>query len=337
MSSMQETRHIYLKAILIYIAFGVSMTWASNKAVRNLIDKGDYSGAYNLLLEENSKTPDDAETLYLLGICAESGNMASLYLKDYLQKYPDGEHAPEARRLLMDYYSSAGLLITAGSLLENTASERSPKPHTLYNSALYKQQLGQYDQAIDLFRKVRNVADDEYKLWAELGISDCRLSQDKPESALSGYKDLAENYPNSKVFPFALVGISEAYRRMGNIDKSKVFYDLYREKYEMAPRNIEIEAALFENQNDDNDRELRSLIDIEYYVQVGVFARKSNASTCMKKFRNMRYSARMSDFRDSGRTFYRVLVGPYQDQAEAQREKSKLEKSQAEKYTIYVQ
>lgn len=302
-----------------------------------MIAAGDYAGAYDLLLDENSKLPDDAETLFLMGQCAQSGNMSSLYLKDYLQKYPDGEYSAEARRLLMDYYSSAGLLITAGSLFDNPETSPSPSSMDIYSTALYKQQLGEYSDAIRLFREVANSDNSELRLWAELGRSDCMLLSGDHNSALSGYKKLVDKYSDSDVFPFALVGISETYRRMGDIEKSRTFYELYREKYEMAPRNIEIEAALFEKEPDNKDQKLKSLIDIEYYIQVGVFARKSNASTCLRKFRNMRYQTRMVDFRDNGRTFYRVIVGPYGSEAEASREKARLEQSQGEKYSVFIQ
>jgi tetratricopeptide (TPR) repeat protein len=301
------------------------------------MDNGDYSKAYNLLLEEISKHPDDAETIYLLGLCSQSGNRSSLYLKDYIQKFPDGEHAGEVLGLLIDYYSSSGLLITAGSIFENTDEEKFSSPLNLYKAALYKQQLGEYQNAIDIFKKAANSGDREIKIWAELGLADCYLSEDNYNTALAGYKRLVEDYPESAVFPFALIGISETYRRQGEIDKSKTFYELYRERFEESPRNIEIEAALIENQDSGNDRKLQTLIKVDYYVQVGVFARQSNAETCLKKFRNLRHTARMTDFRDGGKKFHRVVIGPYGSESEARDIKTELERSQGEKYTLFIQ
>ncbi len=337
MSRMQKFRHIYIACIhfCLFIAFSASR--ASNPAVMARIDNGDYSGAYNMLLEENSKHPDDAEILFLLGMCAQSGNMSSLYLKDYIQKYPEGDYAMDARGLLMDYYSSAGLLITAGSLFETADSDRAMSSSDIYKSALYKQQLGEYENAVEQYQKAMETNDFEVKIWAELGLSDCLLSKGDYNSALSGYKKLIDKYPESSVFPFALVGISETYRRLGDIDKSGVFYELYRERFENAPRIIEIEAALLEKRSVGNEQQLKSLIDVEYYIQVGVFARKSNANTCLKKFRNLRHSTRIVDFREGGKTFYRVIVGPYSSETDAQREKTGLEHSQGEKYILFIQ
>jgi tetratricopeptide (TPR) repeat protein len=315
----------------------VTTAIGSNKDITALISSGDYSGAYNLLLEENSKHPDDAEILFLLGKCAQSGNIASLYLKDYLQKFPDGEYAQAAQSLLMQYYSSSGMLITAGSLYKTPGSNHSVSATDLYKSALYNQQLGEYDQAEARYRDVINSSDFDLKIWAELGMSDCLLLRGDHDSALSGYKKLIDRYPDSPVFPYALVGVSETYRRLGDIDKSKVFYELYRERYEKAPRNIEIEAALLEKRSGGSEQQIKSLIDIDYYIQVGVFAKKSNAQTCLKKFRNLRYSARIIDFREGGKAFYRVIVGPYANETMALREKEELERSQGEKYILLIQ
>lgn len=337
MSEMQKIRRVFVDCILFCMYIGYCVSAASNQAALALIDEGDYLSAYNMLLDENSKHPDDAETLFLLGKCAQSGNIASLYLKDYLQKYPREDNAVDALVLLTDYYSSAGLLITAGSLFETSHSAADMSSSDLYKSALYKQQLGEYPNAMERYGKVMETGDSEIIVWAELGLADCLLLKGDYDPALSGYKKLIDKYSESPVFPFALVGISETYRRLGDTDKSAVFYQLYRERFEMAPRNIEIEAALLEERSIGNEQQLKSLIDVDYYIQVGIFARKSNANTCLKKFRNLRYSARITDFHEGGKTFYRVIVGPYSSEKEAQREKRGLEQTQGEKYILFIQ
>jgi tetratricopeptide (TPR) repeat protein len=310
---------------------------AANRVIETYMGNGDYGKAYNLLLEEISKHPDDAEIIYRLGLCSQSGNRSSLYLKDYMQKFPDGKHAGEVLGLLIDYYSSSGLLITAGSIFENTDEEKFSSPLNLYKAALYKQQLGEYQSAINIFKKAANSGDEEIRSWAELGLADCHLSEENYNTALAGYKRLVEDYRDSDIFPFALIGISETYRRQGDIDKSKAFYELYRERFEESPRNIEIEAALIDNQDSGNDRKLQTLINVDYYVQVGVFARQSNAESCLKKFRNLRYTARMTDFRDGGKKFHRVVIGPFGSESEAREVKTGLERSQGEKYSLFIQ
>ena len=337
MSQMQYLRRIFIGDIPFCLLIGLSAPMAADQAIQTDINNGDYVKAYDLLLDEIDKHPDDAEALFLLGLCAGSGNMSSLYLKDYIQKYPGGKHISDARGLLIDYYSSSGLLITAGALLETADSSEFSSPSSFYKAALYKQQLGDYDGAAEIYRRLADAADRELTIWAILGLSDCSLLLGNYDSALSGYKRLIEQFPESSAFPFALIGISEAYRRLDDLEKSSVYYNLYRERFGSSPRNIEIEAALSEEIPDRDDKKLQSLIDVEYYVQVGVFARQSNAQTCLKKFRNLRYKTRMVDFRDSGKVFYRVMVGPYATEAEARKIKTELEQSQGEKYTLFIQ
>jgi tetratricopeptide (TPR) repeat protein len=322
MFQMQQLGNVRIKYIFLCLLISVSVSMAANRVIETYIGNGDYSKAYNLLLEEISKHPDDAETIYLLGLCSQSGNRSSLYLKDYMQKFPNGKHAGEVLGLLIDYYSSSGLLITAGSIFENTDEEKFSSPLNLYKAALYKQQLGEYHSAIDIFNKAANSGDDEIKGWAELGLADCRLSQDNYNTALASYKRLVEEYRDSDIFP---------------LDKSKVFYDLYRERFEESPRNIEIEAALIDKKTPGNNHKLQTLIDVDYYVQVGVFARQSNAETCLKKFRNLRYAARMTDFRDGGKSFHRVVIGPFGSESQAREVKTELERTQGEKYTLFIQ
>jgi tetratricopeptide (TPR) repeat protein len=310
---------------------------AASRDIQSYIDAGDYNTAYSELLDDYGKRPDDPRILFHLGLCAPSGNMSSVYLKDFLQKHANSDFAPEAMGLLMDYYSSAGLLITAGNLTESVNSDEFASPAFQYKAALYKQHLGKYKLASKIYGDLERSKDPEYSIWAQLGLSDCSLLQGDYNSALSGYKNLVDKSSDSPVFPFALIGISETYRRLGDIDKAQVFYELYREKFESSPRDIEIEAAMAEKRSSGDESRLHSLIDVDYYIQVGVFARKSNAEICLKEFRNLRYSARMVDFREGGKLFYRVLVGPYGSESEAQNAKNDLERSRGEKYTLFIQ
>lgn len=330
---MQYYRRLYLISIILC---GLLILPAWGKDIQSYIDVGDYNSAYSELLDDLSRKPDDPRILFQLGLYAPSGNMSSMYLKDYLQKYSNSDFAPEARGLLMDYYSAAGLLITAGNINGDVESEDFSSAAFQYKAALYKQHLGKYNLASKIYRDLITSGDTQYSIWARLGLADCSLLEGDNKSALSGYKDLVDRSQDSPAFPFALIGISETYKRMGDIDRAQVFYELYRDKFELSPRDIEIEAAMAERRSSDDEGKLRDLIDVDYYVQVGIFARKSNAETCLKQFRNLRYATRMFDFRENGKQFYRVLVGPYGSESEARGAKNKLERSQGEKYSLFI-
>lgn len=337
LSKMLQSWRVFIAFSLLLVLLLTSTSHSLETEIENSLNNGDYSIAYTRLLEHISKNPGDPDCLYYLGVSASSGNMSSLYLKDYLQKYPDGEHVNSALELLMDYYSAAGMLITASKLNNNPGNENPGLIENRYKMALNKQLMGEYSSSKDLFQEVSDIGQAGISDWARLGIADCLLLMEKHDKALLAYKNQVDTNPKSPVFPFALIGISEAYRNLGNIEKAGVFYELYKDRFENSPGNPEIEAALLEGRASENSKKLHTLIDVDYYIQVGVFARKSNATTCLKNFRNARYRTRMISFRENDKTFYRIIIGPYGNKSKAKKEKSRLEQSQGEVYTIFIQ
>lgn len=314
-----------------------SALYSPDPEINALLDAGDYNSAYRLLLDEAEKRPDDELNICLLGMTAADGKRSSLYLKEYLQKYPGGENAFLVRRNLLDYYAASGLRITAGRLYGENLADNASGPGDLYRIAVVKQGLGEYDTAARLYRDVIEKASGELEIWARLGVADCGLLNGDLQTASRDYMSIIDRFADSPPLPFALVGLSETFRRQGKLDEARAYYELYREKFELAPGSMEIEAALVETRKDPSDKAIQSLLDIEYFVQVGVFAHESNAAVCLKKFRNLGYRSRMEEFSEGGRTFFRVMVGPYQSEKSALTEKDKLERAQGEKYLIILE
>jgi tetratricopeptide (TPR) repeat protein len=314
-----------------------SALYSPDPEINALLNAGDYGSAYRLLLDEAEKRPDDELNICLLGMTASAGKRSSLYLKEYLQKYPGGEDAALVRRNLLDYYAASGLRITAGRLYGENPADDVGSPEDLYRIAVVKQELGEYDTAVRLFRDVAEKASGELEIWARLGAADCSLLNGDLQTAGREYLSLIDRFADSPPLPFALIGLSETFRRQGRLDEARTYYELYREKFELAPGSMEIEAALVETGNDPSDEAIQSLLDIEYFVQVGIFAHESNATVCLKKFRNLGYRSRMEEFNEGGRAFFKVMVGPYQSEKEALTEKVMLERSQGEKYLIILQ
>jgi tetratricopeptide (TPR) repeat protein len=334
---MRKPGIIHLTTIILSVLIFTDVSWAVNEDISGLIDSGDYESAYRKLLDELDLKPDDESILYLLGVTAPSGSRSSLFLKEYLQKHADGSNSERIRRQLLDYYAAAGLNITAGRLFSGISAGDLDNTQDIYRIAIIKQRLGLYDEAGGLFRSALARSGDELAAWCQLGLADCDLLAERYGSAAERYADLIDRYPDSPTFPYSLVGLSETYRRMGDIDKSSVYYQLYRERFELAPGFEEIEAALMDDDSSISDGDLQSILGIEYYIQVGVFAKKNNAKRCVKQFRNSGYRSRMEKFEQNGRSFYRALIGPYGDEKSARREKDKLEKKQGEEYQVIIQ
>jgi tetratricopeptide (TPR) repeat protein len=323
--------------VLILALVFQSAVYSTSPEINGLLKSGDYDSAYRMLLDQAEKTPDDEANIWLLGMTAPEGNRSSLYLKEYLQKFPDGQDAPLVRRSLLDYYAASGLRITAGRLYDRDPSGQVNGPEDEYRIAVIRQGLGDYDTAAKLYEDVVREASGELLVWGRLGLADCSLLNGDLENAKQEYMSVLDKYSDSSPMPFALIGLSETFRRQGRLDEARTYYELYREKFELAPGSMEIEAALGEAHQDRTDDAIQSLLDVAYFVQVGVFAHESNATVCLKKFRTLGYRSRLQEFDDGGRTFFRVMVGPYQSEKKATREKEKLEKSQGEKYLIILQ
>lgn len=338
---MRKSGIIYLILALLPINISLPDALAGPK-VDKLIESGDFETAYDILLDDSDNRPSDELNLYLLGLTAPNGNRSSLFLKEYLQKFTNGPHAPAVRRQLLDYYQAAGLQITAGRLYSDFPGNLEIAPdgrvsaQDLYRAAVVNQQLGHFEEAVVYYRKAIDSKDGGLIEWCEIGLADCALLKGDYGAAEDGYKELIDKYPDSPSFPFSLIGLSETYRRMGDLDRSTTYYQLYSERYESSPGAEEIEAAILEKETETRGDDLPSMLNADYFVQVGVFAKKDNAKRCIRKFRNLGYRSRMDSFEQNGKTFYKALIGPYDSENSARREKTKLEKSQGEEYLIVL-
>ena len=74
-----------------------------------------------------------------------------------------------------------------------------------------------------------------------------------------------------------------------------------------------------------------------YYVQAGAYARTEEAEQQRAKLAMMGYTAKVTEREQSGRTVYRVRLGPYNTQAEADAAKTKLATGGVESALVRVQ
>lgn len=335
MRRLRESWFVYPALAAVIAIISPDRLVAQTDRIDRLMEAGNYETAYQSLLDELDREPDNESILYSLGFCASRGSRSSLFLKEYLQKFSDGPGVARVRGRLLDYYAASGLQITASRLYSE--NDISAAPRDLYRAALIKQQLGALDEAIALYENVISVSDNGLSAWCFLGLADCDLLKEDYKSAEAGYKEYLERYTDSPSFPFSLIGLSETYRRMGDIDRAATYYQLYRERYESSPGSDEIKAAILEKESEVSSDNLPPILGAEYFIQVGIFAKKENAKRCVRKFRNIGYRSKMERFKQGGRLFYRAMIGPYDDQRSAGREKAILEKSQGEEYLIILQ
>jgi tetratricopeptide (TPR) repeat protein len=328
-----------LKRLLFFALLFPAISFAVDNSIQVLIDTGQYEKAFQALLASPDAANETEETLYLLGITAPSGKESSTYLKEYMQKFPQGAHIEIVRRYLANYYSAQGLDITASRMYPDFSALNSPDGMEIYRIGLSQQKVGEYSKAKELYLKLLDKTDSELFYWARLGIDDCDRLSGKYDIAITGYKALIDDSPDSPAFPFALLGVSEAYRQQGKLDKAESYYKRYRENFPDSPGSLELEAAFSENQSDSSSssQKIPKIIKAGYFIQVGVFSKKDNAKICLKKFKTLSYQARIEDFLDGGQQFFRVLLGPYNNEVLARKTKDELEKSQGEQFMIFIE
>jgi tetratricopeptide (TPR) repeat protein len=307
---------------------------AADRQIQSLINRGDYESAFNLLQESADTSERNEEMLYLLGVTAPSGKSSSSYLKEYMQKFPQGAHIDTVRRQLANYYAAQGLNITASRMYPDTI-DNSVGFDEQYQIGLCRQQAGEYKSAIDIFTQIMVESSDGLTDWARLGIADCNLLLGKFELAVDGYKEIIGS--SSSTAPFALLGISEAFQRQGKLDRAENYYRTYKQNYPEAPGSLELEAALSEQKPAESDANIAQAIKAGYFIQVGVFSKKDNAKNCLRKFKTLKFQTKIEDFDEDGQRYYRVILGPYVDEQSARKTKAELEKSQGEEFLIFVE
>ncbi len=310
---------------------------AADKTIEEFLDSGQYEKAYEYLVNSPDAAAQTEEALYLLGITAPTGKISSAYLKEYMQKYPKGAHIEVVRRHLADYYSAQGLSITAGRMYPDLSTIRGSEGLEIYRAGLLKQEVGEYGSAVEYFGFILERGDSELFDWARLGIADCSLLSGKPEASVSQYRALIDESPGSPVAPFALLGISEAYRQLGKLDKAESYYLRYKERFPDSAGAIELEAAFHDSKPDGSSGKIPKALKAGYFVQVGVFSKNDNAKTCLRRFKNLGQQARLESFSENGQHFYRVLIGPFDSEFAARRTKDELEKSQREEFLIFIE
>jgi TolA-binding protein len=315
------------------------MVLAADQNIQSLLDSGDYEAAFDILQNSSDTSWDNEEMLYLLGITAPSGKSTSAYLKEYMQKFPRGEHIDLVRHHLADYYAAQGLNITASMIYPDTL-KNIPGLSTveLYRVALFRQRAGEYKSAINLYARLLAEAEGEIADWSRLGIADCNLLSGKFEPAIDGYKELLGGAAaSSEATPFALLGIAEAYERQAKLDRAEEYYNQYRKNFPSAPPSLELEASFAEHNSSNQPKKIPKIIKAGYFIQVGVFANKDNARACFRKFKVQGFQSQMQDYTENGQKYYRILLGPYVDEASARKTKSDLEKSEGEAYFIVIE
>lgn len=101
-------------------------------------------------------------------------------LKDFLDEYPDSQHAPEAQKVLLE--------------------ARSKLAQKLYRNGRLYYKLKQYDAALIYLQEVLDqYSDTEYAAQASFLIAESYLGQKKNDLAELQYRKFLDKYPQDKL------------------------------------------------------------------------------------------------------------------------------------------
>ena len=322
---------------ILCFTFFLSATSSAGVDITREVAAGDYRAAYDVLLRAADTLEMDEDLLFKLCMTAPAGKDISYYLKEYSQKYPNGRNIEIIKQRLCGYYSSQGMDITASKAYTQIPEIDAQNDGEIYKVALCKQRAGEYDSAREIYRSIIKIATGDMQIWALLGLADCDLLSGNIGKAIMTYEDLINLGESSAVFPLALLGISEAYNKSGQKGKAADSYGRYRAVFSQSTEIPELEALISEQVEERPSRVIPGSINVAYYIQVGVFGKKDNGRTCLRKYRNLGYQAKLGEFKEGGQLYFRVIVGPYKDELSARKTKEKLERTQGEKFVIFVQ
>jgi len=171
---------------------------------------------------------------------------------------------------------------------------------------------GNYLRASDIFeiiiKEFRNSA---FRDEAKLGLGDSYFLRGGYDNAQAHYKELLNSNPHTKLAPLVYYRLSQIGFKKGDTIEAKEYLDRLKKE---SPSNLEIKL------NDD----LSFLSDIYYTVQVGSFAKMTNARNLCDKLINKGYDAYVQEAEINGTKICRVKVGKLKSRAEAVQLENKL-------------
>jgi tetratricopeptide (TPR) repeat protein len=152
------------------------------------------------------------------------------------------------------------------------------------------------------------------------------------EAGVRAYRDLSredDHYLESQ----SLIGLAQAYERLGEHDRMMLYRGILTEKYPNASMLYSgTSGSSVEADSRPGDDHAEKLADIVYTVQLGAFADKDNAQRLHEKYGAQGYTVHFYNRKIAGKTYWVVQVGSF---TRLEKARELLEKLQDEDDTAY--
>ncbi|MDD4979664.1 MAG: SPOR domain-containing protein [Candidatus Omnitrophica bacterium] len=200
-------------------------------------------------------------------------------------------------------YKSA---ISAGEkALANYSGSHSGLEELYYILALSYLKDGNYLRASDIFEiLLKEFKNSPFTEGAQVGLGDTYFLRGEYVKAQDYYKELLNVDPRTRFTASLYYRLSQIGFKTGDTQQAKEYLDKLKKNF---PSSLEVKL----------DKELYSLTDIYYTVQVGSFAKASNAGNLRDKLIKRGYDAYTEEAQMNDARVYRVKVGRLKLRSEA--------------------
>ena len=331
--------------LIVLLSSGIAL---AQPGVNELIVAGQYSRAVDLLAERYGDSTHSTEYLLLSGMTDQSGENSVNDLKEFINRgSTDSLLVDWARLMVGKYYLAQNLYQTASGVFEEVPQKSLLGAEAAYLAGLCYYYQGEIEGASRIFQNIlkkwdsNSLSDRPYICnWAVLGLADCKAATGKYSEAEKYYrKILAEPGLEDDIYAFGLLESARLAEQRGKSDEATSYLKNYKDFYGNLPDGY----ALEESKTADaaagkpaDDEQLDKILGNKYYIQIGVYSKKSNAESTTAIYKKSGYKTVIEKFSKQGQPFYRVLVGSYGSKSKAEFVKEKLEKSASEKYVLLV-
>jgi len=171
---------------------------------------------------------------------------------------------------------------------------------------------GNYLRASDIFEIIlREFKNSPFKDEAKLSLGDTYFLKGDYDEAQAHYGDLINSNPRTKLKAQAYYRLSQAALKKGDTQQAKEYLNKLKTDF---PSSTEIKL----------NKDLYSLSDIYYTVQVGSFVNAANARNLCSKLIGEGYDAYLEEADTGTPKAYRVKVGKLKSRSEAVQLENKL-------------
>jgi TolA-binding protein len=284
----------------------------------------------------------DPEILFYLGKTEEDGDSSRCFFQEISMHFPHWKNADAARLVLSKYQFSKGMYLTAvdmtGEFIKSYPTGANT-PELLWISGCSFLAADQPDSALLKFKRIQeSYPGSIWAAWAELGIGDCLFALRDYEQAVVEFQRILDDYRDSEAFAFAIFGLIQCYRKLEEPEQALFYHNLLKERYPASLELLQNPNEVINNRGQEGDKSrAEQLAGVKYTIQLGLFAKKEEASQLRSHFKEHGYTVNIKSKIISGKKYHVVTVGSFISYQEARKLKEELESKIQGSYRIVIE